>query len=90
MSAGHIHALPTGQNQKYLLIALGLTSTFLIAEVVAGFITGSLALLSDAAHKRRPLYLLEGYQPSALVQSEEKSNVLPYKEVTPHYSKSLS
>lgn len=50
MSAGHTHALPTGQNQKYLLIALGLTSTFLIAEVVAGFITGSLALLSDAAH----------------------------------------
>ena len=40
--------------------------------------------------KRRPLYLLEGYQPSALVQSEEKSNVLPYKEVTSHYSKSLS
>ncbi|CAL61763.1 Cobalt-zinc-cadmium resistance protein CzcD (Cation efflux system protein czcD) [Herminiimonas arsenicoxydans] len=50
MSAGHTHALPTRQNQKYLLIALGLTSTFLIAEVVAGFITGSLALLSDAAH----------------------------------------
>lgn len=50
MSAGHTHALPKGQNQKYLLIAFLLTSTFLIAEVIGGFITGSLALLSDAAH----------------------------------------
>lgn len=44
MSAGHTHALPKGQNQKYLLIAFLLTSTFLIAEVIGGFITGSLAL----------------------------------------------
>lgn len=50
MSAGHSHALPTTQNQKYLLIALGLTSTFLVAEVIGGIVTGSLALLSDAAH----------------------------------------
>lgn len=50
MSAGHTHALPTSQNQKYLLIALALTSTFLVAEIIGGLITGSLALLSDAAH----------------------------------------
>lgn len=50
MSVGHAHALPTSQNQKYLLIALALTSTFLVAEVVGGLITGSLALLLDAAH----------------------------------------
>lgn len=50
MSATHTHALPTSQNEKFLWIALGLTSSFLIAEVIGGIITGSLALLSDAAH----------------------------------------
>jgi len=50
MSAGHIHASPTSENERYLWIALALTSTFLVAEVIGGFITGSLALLSDAAH----------------------------------------
>ena len=35
---------------KKLMVALGLTTTFLIVEVVAAFITQSLALLSDAAH----------------------------------------
>lgn len=33
-----------------LLKALLLTGTFLVVEVVGGFVTGSLALLSDAAH----------------------------------------
>lgn len=50
MSAGHSHALPATQNQKNLLIALVLTSTFLLAEVIGCIVTGSLALLSDAAH----------------------------------------
>jgi cobalt-zinc-cadmium efflux system protein len=50
MSAGHSHALPSSQNEKYIWIALGLTSTFLVVEVIGGLITGSLALISDAAH----------------------------------------
>jgi cobalt-zinc-cadmium efflux system protein len=50
MSAGHSHALPTSQNEKYIWTALGLTSTFLIVEVIGGLVTGSLALISDAAH----------------------------------------
>lgn len=50
MSAGHTHVLPKGQNQKYLLMAFVLTSIFLVAEVIGGLVTGSLALLSDAAH----------------------------------------
>ncbi|ESQ79188.1 cation diffusion facilitator family transporter [Asticcacaulis sp. YBE204] len=37
-------------NEKRLLIAIGLTGTFLIAEVVGGLVFNSLALLSDAAH----------------------------------------
>lgn len=37
-------------NANRLRIALALTGTFLIAEVVGGIVTGSLALISDAAH----------------------------------------
>lgn len=46
----HSHAMVTEGNVKKLSFALLLTGTFLIVEVVAGFITQSLALLSDAAH----------------------------------------
>ena len=46
----HSHAQVTEQNAKKLSVALALTSLFLIIEVIAGFITQSLALLSDAAH----------------------------------------
>lgn len=45
---GHSHA-PTG-SLKALLIVIGLTSTIFFAELIAGFLAGSLALLSDAAH----------------------------------------
>lgn len=46
----HSHAVVTEANAKKLTFALILTSTFLVVEVVAGFMTQSLALLSDAAH----------------------------------------
>lgn len=49
MGAGHDHN--TGNaNASALTKALVLTGTFLVAEVVGGILTGSLALLSDAAH----------------------------------------
>lgn len=50
MGQGHSHALPRTTSEKSLWLALGLTSTFLVAEVIGGLVTGSLALLSDAAH----------------------------------------
>jgi cobalt-zinc-cadmium efflux system protein len=50
MGAGHTHAIPTSENERSLWIALGLTTSFLIAEVIGGIVTGSLALISDAAH----------------------------------------
>ncbi|MCI1016749.1 cation transporter [Herbaspirillum huttiense] len=50
MGQGHSHVQPQGGNEKALKIALALTSTFLIAEAVAGVLTQSLALISDAAH----------------------------------------
>lgn len=51
MSAGHSHNHAAGAgNERSLWIALGLTGSFLIAEVIGGIISQSLALLSDAAH----------------------------------------
>lgn len=38
------------RHRRPLAIAFGLTALFMIAEFVVGFATGSLALLSDAAH----------------------------------------
>ena len=46
----HQHAIPAQNHSKPLWWALGLTSSFLIIEVIGGLLTQSLALLSDAAH----------------------------------------
>lgn len=46
----HSHAMVTEKNAKKLTIALVLTTSFLIVELIAALITQSLALLSDAAH----------------------------------------
>lgn len=50
MSTGHSHAIPKNKKETTLWIALGLTTTFLLAEAVAGLLLNSLALLADAAH----------------------------------------
>ena len=57
MSGGHSHSPRAGstgsaaaQHKRPLAIAFGLTAAFMVAEVVGGLVTGSLALLSDAAH----------------------------------------
>ena len=50
MSAGHSHAQVRAGHERKLWFALGLTTSFMIAEVIGAFVTGSLALLSDAAH----------------------------------------
>jgi len=49
MGAGHDHK-PGQTNGARLAVALALTLTFLVAEVIAGVMFNSLALLSDAAH----------------------------------------
>jgi cobalt-zinc-cadmium efflux system protein len=48
MGEGHTHVHT--QNEKLLWITLGLTASYMIVEVMGGFLTHSLALLSDAAH----------------------------------------
>lgn len=47
---GHAHNHAAGANSRMLGIALALTTTFLIAEVIGAYVFNSLALLSDAAH----------------------------------------
>jgi cobalt-zinc-cadmium efflux system protein len=51
---GHNHGPRPGsaaaEHVRPLTIAFGLTATYMLIEVIGGLITGSLALLSDAAH----------------------------------------
>ncbi|MFY9997535.1 MAG: CDF family zinc transporter ZitB [Leclercia sp.] len=51
MAHTHSHA-PSSQDQnaKRLMLAFGITATFMIIEVIGGLISGSLALLADAGH----------------------------------------
>ena len=50
MGGDHHHADMESTPVPRLWMALGLTSAFMLAEVVGGVLTGSLALISDAAH----------------------------------------
>lgn len=47
--AGHDHS-HVPKNEKKIAIAAGLTGAFMIAEVVGGVVSGSLALIADAGH----------------------------------------
>lgn len=48
-SHSHSHA-PDSGNQRRLAIAFVITALFMVAEVIGGLISGSLALLADAGH----------------------------------------
>ena len=50
MGGGHDHGSGAIRHERPLWWAFGLTTVFLVAEVVGGLMTNSLALLSDAAH----------------------------------------
>jgi cobalt-zinc-cadmium efflux system protein len=47
--AGYVHAGRAGSRRR-LAITLGLVAGYMVAEVVGGLVTGSLALLADAGH----------------------------------------
>jgi len=49
MSGTHDHGT-SGASARSLFQVLALTAGFLLVEVIGGLLTGSLALLSDAAH----------------------------------------
>ncbi len=46
----HGHGVTAGADTRYLLVALALIATYMVAEVVAAIVSGSLALLADAGH----------------------------------------
>lgn len=47
----HSHSHTAGDdNAKRLLLAFGVTATFMVIEVIGGLVSGSLALLADAGH----------------------------------------
>lgn len=50
MPVGHGHDHGRGESRRALGIALGLTATYTVVEVVGGIYSGSLALLADAVH----------------------------------------
>ena len=48
---GHGHGIPTGGgSRRPLIMALAISATILVVEVVGAVLTGSLALLADAGH----------------------------------------
>jgi cobalt-zinc-cadmium efflux system protein len=47
---GHVHGHAPGSSLRRLGLSLALTTTIMVAEVVGGLWSGSLALLSDAGH----------------------------------------
>ncbi len=49
-SLGHSHNHGAGASRGRLLVALCLSATVLVAEIVTALLTGSLALLADAGH----------------------------------------
>lgn len=50
MGHGHGHGHAGGRHRWRLAVAFGLVATFFVVELVAGVVSGSLALLSDAGH----------------------------------------
>ncbi|HEY4436530.1 MAG TPA: CDF family zinc transporter ZitB [Lelliottia sp.] len=51
MAHTHSHSQASGdENAKRLMLAFGVTATFMVIEVIGGLVSGSLALLADAGH----------------------------------------
>jgi cobalt-zinc-cadmium efflux system protein len=50
MGAHHDHASGGARNQRRLALTLSLVAVYMVAEVIGGIVTGSLALLADAGH----------------------------------------
>ena len=48
--ADHSHSHSHTDNQRIITIAFAIIASYMIVEVIGGYITGSLALLSDAGH----------------------------------------
>ena len=58
MSGDHDHADVSNTPIPKLALALALTGSFMIAEIIGSYVTGSLALLSDAMHMATDTFAL--------------------------------
>lgn len=52
------------KNQRRLLLTLVICTTFMLIELIGGYLSGSLAIMSDAAH------LLSGINHAALIHAD--------------------
>jgi cobalt-zinc-cadmium efflux system protein len=50
--------MPKNSSEKSLIVAIILTFTFFVVEVIGGFLSGSLSLLGDAGHMFRDVFAL--------------------------------
>lgn len=50
MGHDHAHSTATGQHRKRLAVVFAITASVMVAQVIGGLASGSLALLADAAH----------------------------------------
>ncbi len=57
-SISHQHMAPLDKNRKALLVAICVTASVMIIEIVGGILSNSLALLSDAGHMLTDLLAL--------------------------------
>ena len=60
MGASHSHH---DSNMRRVILALILTGTFMVVEVIGGILSGSLALLADAGHMLTDTMALAWRQP---------------------------
>ncbi|HVB54596.1 MAG TPA: cation diffusion facilitator family transporter [Candidatus Acidoferrales bacterium] len=58
--SGSEHELPPGADRRYIYGALGLIVAFMVFEVIAAVVAGSLALLADAGHMLTDVGALAG------------------------------
>lgn len=58
MGADHNHGDIKSLPASRLLIALTLTGSFMLVEFIGGYLTGSLALISDAMHMMTDAFAL--------------------------------
>lgn len=50
MGSHHGHSHASDQDQRRLILTFALVATYMVAEVIGGWLSGSLALLADAGH----------------------------------------
>lgn len=83
---GHHHVAPRAgeRHRRPLLIALALTASFFLVELVGGLLTGSLALLGDAGHMLTDVLGLTMALAAITLASRHEQRTAPTTAATPH------